>query len=172
MVAQLQRLQKHHGYVYPPRLINMATIRGDFTLSSGKRQDTYFDAARLLFHEADRIEACRAMYLALYRQLGGNAQSQFDAIAGIAVGGIPWATMLAELMNKPLLYVLKEPKTHGTRKQVEGVIAEGMSVLLVDDVISTGATVFMATKALNDLGIGVVTTVDVKGSLEENDGSE
>src|SRR6266571_2439833 len=78
-----------------------------------------------------------------------------DKIAGIPTGGLPWASVLAYSLSKPLVYTRKEVKTHGRERKVEGVLAPGDRVLLVDDVITTGKNTLGALESLRAEG-GVV----------------
>src|SRR2546425_11099762 len=75
-----------------------------------------------------------------------------DKIAGIPTGGLPWASVLAYNLSKPLVYTRKEVKTHGRERRVEGVLASGERVLLVDDVITTGKSILAALDILRAEG--------------------
>ncbi|RLF20816.1 MAG: orotate phosphoribosyltransferase [Thermoprotei archaeon] len=79
----------------------------------------------------------------------------FDIVCGIATGGIPLATALAYEMKKPMIYIRKEAKGHGTQRLIEGDFRKGASVILVDDVATTGGTLIRAIKALKKEGLAV-----------------
>ncbi|MBI2671737.1 orotate phosphoribosyltransferase [Candidatus Woesearchaeota archaeon] len=82
----------------------------------------------------------------------------FDVIAGTATAGIPHATTLADRLSKPLIYIRDKPKDHGLRNQIEGIDSgstlEGKTVLIIEDLISTGGSSLKAVQAVrNSRGI-------------------
>jgi len=79
---------------------------------------------------------------------------------------LPWASVLAYTLSKPLVYVRKEVKHHGREKMVEGLLAPGDKVLLVDDVITTGKNILDAMQTLRNEG-GVVEDALVLVDREE-----
>jgi len=79
----------------------------------------------------------------------------FDVVCGLAVGGIPLATAVAYELEKPLIYVRKKAKEHGTMRLIEGVFEKGMKAIIVDDVATTGSTLIRGVKALQGNGIDV-----------------
>jgi len=75
---------------------------------------------------------------------------EFDAIVSVPTGGLVIASALATEIVKPLIYVRSKPKDYGTSKLVEGKIHQGMKVLMIDDVATTGGSVVNAIKALKE----------------------
>lgn len=73
----------------------------------------------------------------------------FDVIAGIATSGIPHATLIAERLGLPMVYIELE----GDKKHIEGKIKKGDRVLLIEDHISTGGSVLSSAHVLKDAGI-------------------
>lgn len=92
--------------------------------------------------------------------------STVQKIGGIPTGGLPWASVLAYSLSKPLVYVRKEVKHHGREKMVEGMLTPGDKVLLVDDVITTGHNILNALQTLRAEG-GVVEDALVLVDREE-----
>src|SRR6059036_1701521 len=133
---------------------------GMFTLSGGKLSPYYLDL-RVLPSFPDAFHASIEL-------LGKTARAIADIakIAGIPTGGLPWASVLAYTLSKPLVYVRKEVKHHGREKMVEGLLAPGDKVLLVDDVITTGKNIFDASQTLRNEG-GVVEDALVLVDREE-----
>jgi len=82
-----------------------------------------------------------------------------DVIAGVATGAIGIGALVAEHLNLPFVYVRPEAKKHGRQNQVEGYIEKGQTVVVVEDLISTGKSSLNAVKALN------VAEVNVKGMV-------
>ena len=73
-----------------------------------------------------------------------------DVIAGVATGAIGIGILVAESMNLPFVYVRPEPKKHGRQNQVEGFLQKGQTVVVVEDLISTGASSLLAVEALRN----------------------
>ncbi len=78
-----------------------------------------------------------------------------DVIAGVATGAIGIGMLVAEYMGLPFVYVRPEPKKHGRQNQVEGFLQKGQSVVVVEDLISTGKSSLLAVEALKAAGANV-----------------
>lgn len=76
--------------------------------------------------------------------------SKPDVIGGIATGGIAQGVLVAQDMGLPFIYIRAEAKKHGTENLIEGDIQEGQSVVLIEDLISTGGSSLKAAQALID----------------------
>ena len=74
----------------------------------------------------------------------------FDAVAGGETAGIPFAAWIAERLGLPMLYVRKQPKGFGRDAQIEGALAEGARVLLVEDLTTDGGSKIRFAEALRD----------------------
>lgn len=75
-----------------------------------------------------------------------------DSIAGVATAGIPHGVLVAEALNKPFIYVRSEAKKHGLTNQIEGKISAGDSVVVIEDLISTGMSSLQAVHAIRKAG--------------------
>ena len=84
-----------------------------------------------------------------------------DVIAGVATGAIAYGMMVAEVLGKPFVYVRPKPKDHGTGAQVEGDLAHGARVVVVEDLISTGGSSLAAVDALQKKGAIVLGMVAI-----------
>lgn len=87
-----------------------------------------------------------------------NIEKQYgkpDVIAGVATGAIGIGMLVAEYMGLPFVYVRPEPKKHGRQNQVEGFLQKGQSVVVVEDLISTGGSSLLAVEALKAAGANV-----------------
>jgi orotate phosphoribosyltransferase len=80
----------------------------------------------------------------------------FDAVAGVATAGIAHGLMLAEALDLPFAYVRSKAKGHGRQNLIEGELAQGSKVLVVEDLISTGGSSLAAVEALREYGVDVV----------------
>ena len=78
-----------------------------------------------------------------------------DVIAGVATGAIGIGILVAEAMGLPFVYVRPEAKKHGRQNQVEGFLQKGQTVIVVEDLISTGGSSLMAVEALRNEGANV-----------------
>lgn len=78
-----------------------------------------------------------------------------DVIAGVATGAIGIGMLVAEYMGLPFVYVRPEAKKHGRQNQVEGFLQKGQTVVVVEDLISTGNSSLMAVEALKAAGANV-----------------
>ncbi len=80
---------------------------------------------------------------------------QFDAVAGGETAGIPFAAWMADRLGLPMLYVRKKAKGFGRNTQIEGHLAEGQRVLLVEDMTSDGGSKINFCNALREAGAKV-----------------
>ncbi len=124
--------------------------KNPFTWASGYRMPLYNDN-RMLLGNADHRTLIAEGKKAIIEKEGVRV----DAIAGVATAGIPHATSLANLIKLPLIYVRSSPKEHGMKNQVEGILKPGQTVVVVEDLISTGASALKAVDTVREAG-GVV----------------
>lgn len=75
-----------------------------------------------------------------------------DLIAGVATGGIAQAALVSQELGLPLIYVRPDAKQHGTKNQIEGVIEDGQSVIIIEDLVSTGSSSLRVVDSLRDAG--------------------
>jgi len=81
---------------------------------------------------------------------------EFDVVAGVATAGIAHGMLLADALNKPFIYVRSSAKGHGRQNLIEGELKKGQSVLVVEDLISTGGSSIKAIEALRENVANVV----------------
>lgn len=79
----------------------------------------------------------------------------FDMVAGIAVGGIPYSAVLGYQIGRPSIFVRKESKGYGKNKRVEGGDVNGKKILLIEDLVSTGSSSLSGVQALREEGAAV-----------------
>lgn len=85
----------------------------------------------------------------------GDEFGDIDLIAGIATGGIAHGALVAQDLGLPFAYVRTAKKDHGLSNQIEGVIESGQSIIMIEDLISTGMSSMMAVQAVKDKGANV-----------------
>lgn len=78
-----------------------------------------------------------------------------ELIAGVATGGIAQGALVAQELGLPFAYVRSEKKDHGLGNQIEGVVIPGQTVVVIEDLISTGGSSLKAVKALREAGATV-----------------
>lgn len=125
-------------------------------LSSGKESDFYIDVKQTALHP----EGMTLIGKLLFEKLQTGAKVQ--AIGGLTMGADPLSvatSLVSVLKKKPMasFYIRKEPKKHGTEQWVEGTVnlAKGMSVAIVEDVVTTGASTLQAIERAQAAGYSV-----------------
>lgn len=121
-----------------------------FTWASGWKSPIYCDNRIVLSYPPIRnyIRETMAKHIE-------NLYGKPDVIAGVATGAIGIGALVAEYLNLPFIYVRPEAKKHGRKNQIEGYIEKGQSVVVVEDLISTGKSSLNAVAALKDAEINV-----------------
>jgi orotate phosphoribosyltransferase len=94
---------------------------------------------------------------------------KFDSLVSVPTGGLVIASALAIETVKPLIYVRSKPKDYGTSKSVEGKIQEGMKVVMIDDVATTGGSVVNGIKSLKEEKIKVKDAYVIVNRMEGAD---
>lgn len=122
-----------------------------FTFSSGIKSPIYCDNRLTLSYPDIRREIAEA-FVKLIRE----KYPQVRAIAGTATAGIPHAAWVSDKMNLPMAYVRGNAKSHGKKKQIEGIIQPGQKVVVIEDLISTGRSAITAAEVLRSEGADVL----------------
>lgn len=145
---------------------NDAIKFGDFTLSSGKKSSYYVDMKRAV---TDPVILSKVADMISKR----INKTETDKIAGPALGAIPIVTAVSLKSGIPMLMIRKAKKGYGTSKLIEGDLKEGDSVVVVEDVTTTGNSLINAIKAVSENGGNVekafVVVDRAEGALENFD---
>ncbi len=120
-----------------------------FILASGLPSPTYIDCRKLISYPRIRATLMDFMAVTVMREAGFEA---FDNIAGGETAGIPFAALVAERLGLPMTYVRKKPKGYGRNARIEGDMAEGERVLLVEDLTTDGGSKLSFVDAIRDTG--------------------
>ena len=118
-----------------------------FTWASGRKSPIYCDNRVTLSYPEIRT-FIRQRFVDAVREMWGDV----DVIAGVATGGIAQGALVAQELGKPFVYVRSEQKSHGLTNQIEGEIHEGQSVVVIEDLVSTGKSSLIAVRALREKG--------------------
>jgi len=119
-----------------------------FLYASGLRGPIYCDNRILLAHPKERTLI--AEYLVSFV---AQHDLKFDYVAGMATAAIAWATLLADRLNKPLLYIRSKAKDHGTKKLVEGFFTKGATALVIEDLVNQGSSLGSAVVQAREEGL-------------------
>ena len=124
--------------------------KNHFTWASGWKSPIYCDNRVILSFPAVRNYIRDEFVKQIEAKFGRP-----DVIAGVATGAIGIGILVAEAMGLPFVYVRPEAKKHGRQNQVEGFLQKGQTVIVVEDLISTGGSSLMAVEALRNEGANV-----------------
>lgn len=146
LTADLLTIVRRQGYLRLPEPVQ---------LSSGEWSRDFVDAKRALAEGADLALACRALVQRL-----DAAGIDFDAIGGLTLGADQFAYGTAIVADKRWFVVRKRAKGRGTDQLIEGArLHDGVRVVLVDDVVTTGGSIRQALETIERTGADVVAAV-------------
>ena len=127
-----------------------------FTWASGWKSPIYCDNRKTLSYPAVRTYIRQQFVQAINHEFGRP-----DMIAGVATGGIAHGALVAHDLGLPFIYVRSSAKDHGMKNQVEGDLTVGRSVVVVEDLVSTGQSSLNAVEALREAGCEVKGMVSI-----------
>lgn len=144
--------------IFAEKLLKVKAIKlqpeNPFTWASGWRSPFYCDNRKTLSYP----ELRSFVKTELARVIMENFD-EVDAIAGVATGAIAQGALVADMLNKPFVYVRSKPKDHGLENLIEGELKPGMKVVVVEDLISTGGSSLKAVEAIRNNACDVIGMV-------------
>ena len=137
---------------------------GDFTLASGKKSTYYLDGKQVTLHAEGLLQIASGLLELL-------ADVNYSGFGGMSIGADPivgGVLAAAAMRGKELkgFMVRKEAKGHGTKRYVEGPVAPGDRVVIVDDVVTTGGSAIQAIDRVEEFGCEVVQAVGIVDRLQ------
>lgn len=127
-----------------------------FTWASGWKSPIYCDNRRVLSFPYIRDFVKSELCNLIFEHFPDAAM-----LAGVATAGIAWGALAADQLKLPFIYVRPKPKEHGLGNQIEGYFERDQSVVVVEDLISTGKSSLQVVTALREAGLRVEGLVSI-----------
>jgi len=142
MILNEQTASKIASFLLQIKAIKLQPTK-PFTWASGWKSPIYCDNRKILSYPEIRTYIRQQLALAIIEKYGKP-----DVIAGIATGGIAHGALVAEELGLPFVYIRSTVKVHGLQNMIEGDVTPGQSVVIIEDLVSTGQSSIKAVKAL------------------------
>jgi orotate phosphoribosyltransferase len=150
MYANDKTEQAVAGFLLQIKAIKL-NVQQPFTWASGLKSPIYCDNRITLSFPLVRTYI-KEQFVNMIKSRFGSV----DLIAGVATGGIAQGALVAQELGLPFAYVRSEKKSHGLTNQVEGRVEKNQSVIVIEDLVSTGGSSLNAVKALRATGAEVL----------------
>ena len=146
-------------FLYEEKIIRF----GDFTLASGKKSPYYIDLRLVPSYPIQYRKMIKGLQNLIAEGVG---LENFHSLVSVPTGGLVVAASLAIEIVKPIIYVRKEAKEHGTGKAVEGVTCQDMKLLMIEDVVTSGGSVINAIKSIKEEKMQVTDAYAIVDRME------
>lgn len=147
-------LRKESELLLAENLLQIKAIKlevtNPFTWASGIKSPIYCDNRLTLSYPKLRTYIRQQLV-----EMINDKYGSVDVIAGVATGAIAQGALVAQDLGLPFVYIRSAEKKHGLTNKIEGRIESGQSVVVVEDLISTGGSSLNAVSALRDVGCNV-----------------
>jgi orotate phosphoribosyltransferase len=132
-------------------------------LASGKKSPYYIDLRLVPSYPIYYRKMIKGLQNIIAEDIGFE---NFHSLVSVPTGGLVVAASLAIEIVKPIIYVRKEAKEHGTGKAVEGVTCQDMKLLMIEDVVTSGGSVINAIKSIKDEKMQVTDAYAIVDRME------
>lgn len=155
MERNLDKAKKTAEFLLQIKAVKLNKIE-PFTWASGWKSPIYCDNRKTLSYPQIRTYIRQEFAEVIREEIG-----DVDVIAGVATGAVAIGALVAEELGKPFVYIRSSSKGHGLQNKIEGVIESGQSVVVIEDLISTGGSSLKAVEALRGAGCNVKALVAI-----------
>ncbi|MEV6631917.1 phosphoribosyltransferase family protein [Actinoplanes sp. NPDC051470] len=135
------------------RVLAIGTVTAPYSLPTGELLSSYFDEYR--------IAADPELLARTGQALAALLPADVDVVAGLELGGVPFALAVSAATGLPAALVRKTARPYGARLQVEGRPRTGARVAMIDDVIRSGRQITVSASALRQAGTLPIAAVAV-----------
>ena len=126
------------------------SFESPFTLTSGHKSPVYVDCRKIISYTKERN-----IILDYAEQYLIQNKLSFEILAGGETAGIPYASFLAERLQKPMIYIRKKQKGFGKNQQIEGNFIDSQKAILIDDLATDGGSKVIFIEVLRKFNINV-----------------
>ena len=136
------------------KLIDIESVQfsfnNHFTLTSGLKSPVYVDCRKIISFVEER-----AFIMDAAIKYFNDNNLECDLVAGGETAGIPYAAFISEKINKPMVYIRKQPKGFGKNQQIEGNFNKNQKAILVEDLATDGGSKIIFIEAMRKAGLAV-----------------
>jgi len=155
MIYQLDTAKTISEYLLQIKAVKLNTTK-PFTWASGIKSPIYCDNRITLSFPKIRT-FIRQQFVDIINEEFGSV----DLIAGVATGAIAHAVLVAQELGLPFVYVRPEEKKHGLENKIEGKVESGQSVVIIEDLVSTGGSSLNVFRTLEEAGCKVKSMLGI-----------
>ena len=127
-----------------------------FSYASGLKGPIYCDNRKVLSYPKERSNLIKAL-----KELILKSGIEYDVIAGLATAGVPYASILADHLEKPLIYIRSKPKGHGQKNLIEGEYSSGQKIILIEDLVNQGSSVQKGIEASKEQNLDPIACFSI-----------